>query len=795
MPDTNGPVPNTAAAIQFLEQWSATGPWILVAISTNNKEIETATFRKFDNGHLKGWIDKFNGNRNIYFAVNPCIRDINYHEHPKLSDVASLSWLHVDLDPRAGEDIAAERTRCLTALQSPPGQTPPPTAIVYSGGGFQGFWRLTDPFPINGDVALADEAKRWTLQLEQDFAADNCHNVNRIMRLPGTINIPNAKKAAKGRLPELARTILFDNSRTYTLSQFKQGTLLLAAKPQGNTPNFPSNTNTKVDSIDRLDEWKVPLRIKAIALQGDNRLAEGAKTPDDSRSAWLFDFICGCVRSGVPDIVTYSIIVDEDYKISESVLDKGINFSKYANRQIGRAKDLKKNPDLYIMNEKHAVIANYGGKCVVAEEVQDTLGPVLTMQTFKDIQNRYCHKHMTVGEGEKMKSVTLGDWWLKHPERREYSSVVFSPREPVPGKYNLWHGYSVRPIPGDCSLMLAHIRENICSGEQRCYDYLIKWMAHTVQLPDSQGHTAVVLRGGRGTGKSFFVDQFGQLFGRHYLHISNSTHLVGNFNSHLQSCIVLFADEAFFAGDRKHESVLKTLITEKTIMVEPKFMNAFSSPNYVHVLMASNEQWVVPAGPDERRYFVLDVGESRRQDIEYFAAIAKQMNEGGKSAFLHHLMTMDITGFDIRTAPRTDALMNQQLISASSTDEWWYHRLEEGRLLTQHQKWEDHVAAESLYHDYTVFMSTQRMRADSRTLFNRKILSLMPGAKKESRFATVPVETDEGWGHVQYRERKTICYRVPDLLKCRLEWERRVGRIAWTDLDSKIDELRQSAEF
>ena len=94
---------------------------------------------------------------------------------------------------------------------------------------------------------------------------------------------------------------------------------------------------------------------------------------------------------------------------------------------------------------------------------------------------------------------------------------------------------------------------------------------------------------------------FGSLWGRHFLHISSAKHLVGQFNAHLRDCCFLFADEAFFAGDRSHESVLKTLVTEDMIIVEGKGVDAEPSPNYVHLMMASNSDWVVPSGPDERR--------------------------------------------------------------------------------------------------------------------------------------------------------------------------------------------------
>lgn len=68
---------------------------------------------------------------------------------------------------------------------------------------------------------------------------------------------------------------------------------------------------------------------------------------------------------------------------------------------------------------------------------------------------------------------------------------------------------------------------------------------------DEQGEVAVVLRGGKGVGKSFVAEHFGRLFGRHYLKVSQPGHLVGNFNSHLRDVVVLFADEAFYAGDKR----------------------------------------------------------------------------------------------------------------------------------------------------------------------------------------------------------------------------------------------------
>ena len=45
-------------------------------------------------------------------------------------------------------------------------------------------------------------------------------------------------------------------------------------------------------------------------------------------------------------------------------------------------------------------------------------------------------------------------------------------------------------------------------------------------------------------------------------------HLVGNFNAHLRDKLLVFADEAFWAGDKRAEDQLKAMVTEENNIVE-----------------------------------------------------------------------------------------------------------------------------------------------------------------------------------------------------------------------------------
>jgi phage/plasmid-associated DNA primase len=207
-------------------------------------------------------------------------------------------------------------------------------------------------------------------------------------------------------------------------------------------------------------------------------------------------------------------------------------------------------------------------------------------------------------------------------------------------------------------------------------------MADAVQNRKKRSGVSIALRGGQGTGKGSFITIFGRLFGQHFLQISDPRHLVGNFNAHLKDCLVLFADEAFYAGDKKHASILKEFITEKDRRVEFKGKDVQIFPNYTRLMMASNKDWVAPVDRDDRRFFILDVGDQVAKDQEYFAALYDQMEKrGGSEALLHELMERDIGGVNIQDYPMTQAILDNKLESMDSVGQWIFEGLISGELL------------------------------------------------------------------------------------------------------------------
>lgn len=677
---------NTDEAIAFLQRFAPEGPWALTAIVPDGKTF-TQTFWPRTLEAMRTWIEAAQGQRNIYFHVNPVSHELN--KKAEKTDMEALAWLHVDMDPRPGEDPASEKDYALGKLRA---ANPAPTVIIDSGGGVQAFWRLRDPAPTQGLLGRCEELEAYNVQLERLFNADACHNIDRVMRLPGTINIPNAKKLKKGRVKALAQVLSFTDA-DYPLSMFTAAPSIQSSSDGGLSTRprlvISGNVPRLTDPSD-LDQWQVPDHVKMLIVQGND--------PDDatkyaSRSAVLFRVCCEMVRCGVPDEVIYSVITDQDFGIAVSVLDKP-RPEKYALRQIEQAKEFAINPWLQKLNEKHFVIGDIGGKCRVMSEVFD---PALrrskfTRQSFEDFRNRYLGQKIEVGTDKNGLPAfkKVGHWWLENEKRREYDTLIFAPGQEVEGAYNMWKGFTCEPRPGDCSLFLTHVRDNICCGDDERYSFVLNWMARAVQQPGRQGEVAIVLRGKRGTGKSLFAKTFGGLFGRHFMQVSDPKHLVGAFNAHLRDCVVLFGDEAFYAGEKKHESVLKTIVTEEFLTIEAKGIDAEVAPNFLHIILASNSEWVVPAGSEERRFLVLDVADTRIQDTAYFGPLVQQMQAGGNAALLYLLLNHDIAGWNHRKVPQTDALRDQKLLSADPLLATLVQLAESGRLPREYDQDHEH---------------------------------------------------------------------------------------------------------
>ena len=279
------------------------------------------------------------------------------------------------------------------------------------------------------------------------------------------------------------------------------------------------------------------------------------------------------------------------------------------------------------------------------------------------------------------KVVSKAEYWLNHPQRRQYEGIEFEPGSAGRhGFYNLWQGFSERPQAGDCSLFLAHLRDNVAQGNEYLFNWVVAWFAQIFQQPNTKIGNSLAFRGKQGVGKTIVGQIMGSLIKGHYRLVADPRYVTGQFNAHMASLLLLQADEAFWAGDKRAQGKLKDLVTGNEHPIEYKHIDAIWVKNKVRLLATSNEDFVVPAGFDERRFCMLDVGDERAQDHTYFAAISKQMDNGGREALLQYLLDFDISIVNLREIPKTIALIEQIIEAMSPEQAWWFDTLKNGRL-------------------------------------------------------------------------------------------------------------------
>jgi len=423
------------------------------------------------------------------------------------------------------------------------------------------------------------------------------------------------------------------------------------------------------------------------------------------------------------------------------------------------------------LNRKYC-ISRYGNKAVVAETRPDGTMAFLNYEDFRDL-----HYHRKIGK------LREGEWYLNHPNAARYDEVVFAPPpQKLPeGFLNAWKGYGVIPDPDPhpelrCQKFLEHMHTVICNGQDAHFAYLLDWCAITVQRPGEPIGVAVVLRGPQGAGKGSFAERFGSLFGPHFVQISSQQQVTGRFNAALARRVVVFADEAIWAGSKSDAGNLKRLVTERTLMIEPKFREATPQKNCTHLIMATNEAWVWPAGFRERRGFILDVERPEGNQTEYFDALHDEWEHGGAEAFLALLLARPVPK-RLGPIPVTAALEDQQNRSMDPIEEWWLGVLIEGSL-EEGGKWPSFAAGAHLYDAYMSELDAAHGRVykpgSQRYLTDYLIEKLLPKTAVLSRGKALVNVAPRGRPPVMDR-RQVRGIDLPPLSQCREHFDKISG--------------------
>ncbi len=359
----------------------------------------------------------------------------------------------------------------------------------------------------------------------------------------------------------------------------------------------------------------------------------------------------------------------------------------------------------------------------------------------------------------------IGDFWYS-PKTVCYAGVEFNPRGASPNYLNLWVGPTVIDKAGRWGLIAEFLQVVICNGDDVSFQYLIRYIAHALQCPWEKPGILIVMLGGQGTGKGTVGTILRKIWRATYLQVHNIDAVTGNFNAALERAYIVFMDEALFVGDRRASDALKSLVTEPIIHINAKHQPSRQTKSYHRFFAATNAEHFKHTERDDRRDFILRVSESRKGDHAYWQALNHEMDNGGVEAFVHDLLAMDLSEFNVRSKPNTKALLVQKLQSLGPTAEWWFQTLCDGT--AEDDKWPSFISTKTCIEKICEMFGNKMFKRPTQMSFSSDLKKLCPGANNAQK---------KGDGQFDLRVRG---YTLPSLAEARAEFEAYIGDdIAW----------------
>ena len=301
---------------------------------------------------------------------------------------------------------------------------------------------------------------------------------------------------------------------------------------------------------------------------------------------------------------------------------------------------------------------------------------------FDEVERRLIHKKDVANLMERHGI----DKMREHPDWRvaRDTEVGFDPTgEDTHLRCNMWGGWPTTPKPGKCDLLLETL-EWLCSKEKNAeevYQWILKWIAYPIQNPGAKMHSALVIHGPQGTGKSRFFEAIVEIYGE-YGRVLGQEALEDKFNADwAEKKLFILADEVLARADMYHvKNRLKSFITGKTIRVNPKNVAAHNERNCMNIVFLSNERQPVALEEDDRRHCV--IWSPPKLPPAFYEEVTEEINNGGIEALHQYLLDLDLGDFRPWTHPPMTNAKRDLVELGKSPEEHFYAEWKSLEVLT-----------------------------------------------------------------------------------------------------------------
>jgi len=643
---------NLFTAVSFLRDLRPSGPWVLTSIVPDGK-TRTKTLASLQ--ACEQFVQEEAAERkNIYYSLNPLLRVVS--KKASKEDVARVEYLHVYADPRDDESPADFKARMGPLVAQ---LVKRPALVVDSGNGLQVLWRLQQPVE---DFDLAEAAN---YALAKDLGADpSTRNVDRILRLPGTVNWPNKTKLRRGRVPCETRTVSsWDGSHGF--EEFRR-------EEASSDEVFGADEVSLSDALPVVDLDKLHPMVKNVL----DKCLDRADT-----SVRMTDVALVMIREGYGDDEIAAVILTRDHPVSEHARKRSTQEMKRrdAARAIAWAHKRAERQNLsitefYALMTTHRYIHAVSGDDWPSTSLNSRLPPVL-VGTIRGKQ-KFAEPSRWLDKNQPVEQMT---WWPGQPMViRDYlcvkAGVVSAPGKAM---FNLYRPPDApRGDPSGAARWVAHGRK-LFPGE---WDHICAWFAHRVQHPGVKINHALILGSKeQGLGKDALLDPVRHAVGTWNWCDVGPQDVMGRNNDFLKSVVMCVNEARDLGGDQDSRisrfalyEHMKDMITSgrPTHRINEKYRPEYHVMNLTGVVITTNHKTGGLYLPAEDRRHCFCWSDCKLEDFDpgYFNDLFQWYRSGGLNHVAAYLTQLDVSAFDPNARPpQTEAFF--EVVNSNRTSE------------------------------------------------------------------------------------------------------------------------------
>ncbi len=248
---------------------------------------------------------------------------------------------------------------------------------------------------------------------------------------------------------------------------------------------------------------------------------------------------------------------------------------------------------------------------------------------YDEKQIKLAFKHIDYdlyGTGDKNgKSFKFINKWCEDPAIKVYDRMDFCPyngkfrAEDNFRKFNLFTGYNTNINSKDFTNDIGtrnkiiqpflDIVKALCQDNETYFNYFIMWLAQMIQEPTHKLAYCFIIKGNQGTGKGLLIKALKNILGSQ--HIISSSKPNDFLGEHAEGCvnkILINMNECDGKDTWNYEGLIKSLVSEDKLTINPKYLRPFEISNYARMLITTNNgnPISIDAKTTDRRFIVYE---------------------------------------------------------------------------------------------------------------------------------------------------------------------------------------------